>query len=144
MKPETVIRELEREISALNVRRAEVDKTIQGLIQTIEHYRSKDTNGIVQTAEKTRLLPDTMRDILSNSPGPLHRERIRDLLIQRGFDIPGKDSMGYIGNLLSRDPRFIKVKGERGNWDLKEYQNGETPQGTSVVNLDRDTVVDSI
>ena len=124
MKAAAMIQQLERDIVATREQCEDLNRTLQVLLATRDFYRSRLTADDAAATDRAQHLRDEMRAVLLDAVGPLHRETILERLIQRGFEVSGKNPVGYIGNLLSRDPRFVLTKGERGCWELKEHQNG--------------------
>lgn len=141
----TLCEELKKGWDRLEVERHRIE-TVQDALQVLmEHYGMSDgrehstpepeTDRVVLRErltfdnpdlsvrlEKTKpqIVTDAVVDALTNEQ-PLHRDRILEILEEKGVAPSGKFPMESMSQYVSKDDRIQKLRNPKGHWALADY-----------------------
>jgi hypothetical protein len=67
-----------------------------------------------------RRVADVAYEVLKSAGTPMYYKQLYEAIVQRGFEIPGKDPATNLIAHIGNNPRFQRVK--RGTYALKEWK----------------------
>lgn len=80
--------------------------------------RLLELDGAPRPVSPSRNLSDEVEAVLQDSAIPLHISNIREKLLEKGVQIPGKGLDANVIARIGKDPRFVRVSGKRGFYTL--------------------------
>jgi len=126
-------RDLAMWISEIDEQIAELQRKRDGLLVAHAHSVARDVTDEKDSAP-AKQLRNAMVDMLTTEGRPMHYIEIHDRLLERGFEIPGKDTKRNVNAHLSNDQRF--VTSGTGKWGLQSWsRSGASPEGPRSIDL---------
>lgn len=99
-------------------------KRVEALKTAIEIMADIETTDSTVIAKPAKQMRNEIVDILKTTGGPRHYTDIYRQLLDRGFDVTGKDPKKNVGTHLSNDDRFASLV--EGRWALKSWHDAQS------------------
>lgn len=116
---QTQMAPLETELRIRQEKLAAIERLLALEMRPLEAISvSKDRSSSVRM--NTKRVADVAYEVLKDAGIPMYYKQLYEAIVQRGFEIHGKDPATNLIAHIGNDPRFERVK--RGTYALKEWK----------------------